>query len=105
MDIHTSAEADFAQNGAENHAPGNLSVSIRGKSGEAFLRRLDLKGIAVSTASAFDSRAVQNSRVLKAISLPAEYACGTVRVTLGAGNGMMDWRAIAKAVVDILGKS
>ena len=37
------AGIDFVRNGSENRVPGNISISIRGASGEMLLHRLDLK--------------------------------------------------------------
>ena len=42
---------DFIRNGAENHLPGNVSVSFKDSDGEMLLHRLDLMGICVSTGS------------------------------------------------------
>ena len=46
---------DFVRNGAQNHIPGNISVSFKDADGEAILHRLDLMGICVSTGSACNS--------------------------------------------------
>ena len=93
-----NAGADFIRNGAENHVPGNISISIRGANGEMLLHRLDLKGISISTGAACDSVNTQVSHVIKAISVPQEYAEGTIRVSLGKDNTEEEARMIADAI-------
>lgn len=66
------------------------------------LHRLDLKGISVSTGSACDSVNTQISHVIKAIGVSAEYAEGTIRVSLGRDNTETDAVVIAEALVQIL---
>ncbi len=98
------ARIDFIRNGAEHRVPGNLSLSFRHSSGEMLLHRLDLMGIGVSTGSACDSVHTQLSHVIQAISVPAEYAEGTIRISLGKENTEADARAIAAAIIKILEK-
>ena len=97
-----NAGADFIRNGAENHVPGNISISIRSANGEMLLHRLDLKGISVSTGSACDSVNTQLSHVIKAIGVPDAYAEGTIRVSLGKDNTEEEARIIADAIASIL---
>ena len=68
------------------------------------LHRLDLKGICISTGSACDSTDTQISHVIKAISVPMEYANGTIRISLGKDNTEDEVLEIAKALVDVLKK-
>ena len=96
---------DFIRNGAENHLPGNVSLSFRGADGEMLLHRLDLKGICISTGSACDSVNTQVSHVIKAIHVPEEYAEGTIRITFGADNTEDDAVQIADAIIQVLRKS
>lgn len=99
-----NAHIDFERNGSERRVPGNISISIRGASGEMLLHRLDLKGIAISTGSACDSVNTQVSHVIRAIGIPAEYAKGTIRVSFGRENTEADATAIAEALIQILAK-
>ncbi len=99
--IHT-AGIDFIRNGAENRVPGNISISIRGASGEMLLHRLDLKGIAISTGSACDSVNTKVSHVIQAIGVPQEYAEGTIRVSFGRDNNMEDAAEVAKAIISVI---
>ena len=92
---------NFVRNGAENHIPGNISLSFKDFEGEALLHRLDLMGISVSTGSACDSKNIQVSHVLKAIGLDKEYAKGTIRITFGKGNTIDEAMAIADALKKI----
>ena len=66
------------------------------------LHRLDLKGIAISTGSACDSVNPQVSHVIQAISVPNEYAEGTIRVSFGRDNQIEEARKIAETIINIL---
>lgn len=105
FDVLRESSVEFVQNGSENRVPGNVNISIKGANGETLLHRLDLKGIAISTGSACNSENTQVSHVIKAISVPAEYAEGTIRVSFGRDNTEEDAVAIAEALVQILGKT
>lgn len=102
IDALQSAHVDFIRNGSKNHLPGNISLSFRGKDGEALLHRLDLLGICVSTGSACDSQNTQVSHVLQAIGLDEAHAKGTIRISLGKTNTVSDVDEIANALLRIL---
>ena len=104
IDALRQANVDFMRNGAENHIPGNINISIRDASGEMLLHRLDLKGISISTGSACDSVNQQVSHVIQAIGVPKEYAEGTIRVSFGRDNMVEDAAEVAKAIANILRK-
>lgn len=70
--------------------PGFISVSFPGHSAEGLMHMLDLKGIAVSTGAACDSRNTQISHVLKAINASKAIAESTIRITLGPENTRQD---------------
>lgn len=93
---------DYIRNGDKNHIPGNISLSFKGRDGEALLHRLDLAGICVSTGSACDSKNTQISHVLKAIGLAERYAKGTIRISLGKDNTKEDVSDIAAALKKII---
>ena len=93
---------DYVRNGADNHIPGNINISIRNASGESLLHRLDLKGIFISTGSACDSFNTQVSHVIRAIGVPKEYALGTIRISFGADNTESDASEVAAALSEIL---
>ena len=93
---------DYIRNGANNHIPGNINISIRDTSGESLLHRLDLKGICISTGSACDSVNTQVSHVIRAIGVPEEYVQGTIRISFGADNVESDASEVAEALVKIL---
>ena len=104
--IHTLNQAgiDYIRNGADNHIPGNINISIRDANGESLLHRLDLKGICISTGSACDSVNTQVSHVIQAIGIPKEYAQGTIRISFGADNIETDASEVATALIEILRK-
>ena len=62
--------------------PGNVNVSVRFIEGESLLLRLDLAGVAASSASACTSGSLDPSHVLLAIGLPHEIAHGSLRLSL-----------------------
>lgn len=97
------ANVDYILNGhPENRLPGNINISIKGKSGEGLMHILDLKGICISTGSACDSVNQQVSHVIKAISVPEKYAEGTVRITFGKENTEQDALEVCNAIRNAL---
>ncbi len=79
---------------------GTLNVSFAGAEGESILLYLDLEGIAVSTGSACASGSLDPSHVLLATGSSAEYAHGSVRISLGRENIRDD----IEYVLDVLPK-
>jgi cysteine desulfurase len=63
---------------------------------------LDLKGIAVSTGAACDSKNTQISHVLKAVNVTNEIARSTIRFTFGPENTVAEVDAILAALKRIL---
>ena len=95
-------ELDFRINGSHNRIPGSLSLSFKATDGEMLLHRLDLMGTAVATGSACNSKDTVLSHVIQAISVPQEYAHGTIRVTLGMDNTVEQVDRIAQQIASIL---
>ncbi len=78
---------DIRLNGSSgSRLPGNLNISIKGVNSGVLLRILKEAGVCVSARSACSSGKGSTSHVLKAISVPEEFAAGTLRITLGSGN-------------------
>lgn len=100
--ILNDAEVDYIRNGYSNGLKGTLSLSFRGKDGEAILHRLDLRGILVSTGSACDSNSAQVSHVIRAINVPDSYAKGTIRISLGKDNTIEEAKIIGETLVSVL---
>ena len=96
------AGIEYLKNGSTSRIPGTLSLSFKGVSGELLLHRLDLMGICISTGSACDSQNTQISHVLRAMTIPEEYALGTIRVSLGKDNTEEDVERIGKCLIKIL---
>ena len=96
------SQLDFLINGAENHIPGSISLSFNNAEGEMLLHRLDLMGIAIATGSACNSKETETSHVIKAINVPADYANGTIRITLGIDNDADQMDRIAEGIKKIL---
>lgn len=66
--------------------PGTVNLGIKGVEGESMAINLDLQGIGVSTGSACTAGSLEPSHVLVAMGIPAEYARGTVRFSIGYEN-------------------
>jgi len=84
--------------------PHVLSVSFQGVSGDAVVRELDRQGIAASAGAACTSGEIHLSHVLAALGIPADYAPGTVRFSLGKGNTEEQLISAADILADIVGK-
>lgn len=95
---------DFIKNGASNSLPGIVNLSFLNADGEMLMHRLDFKGIYVSTGAACNSKETVASYVLKAMKVPEEYIKGTIRLSFGNENTVLDAKCIAKAIYDIFGK-
>jgi len=92
---------EYVVNGGDHTLPGIISISIKNADGERLLHRLDLMGIQVSTGAACNSTTTQLSHVLSAISLPDDYAAGTIRVSLGYDNTLEEVETIVAAIAKI----
>ena len=79
---------------ATRRLPNNVSLCVRGASGESLVVALDLAGIAVSSGAACTTGSLEPSHVLLAIGLDRELAQGSLRITLG--------RATTDADVDVV---
>lgn len=66
--------------------PHLLSISFAGISGEALVRELDLRGIAVSAGSACTAGSTRISHVLAALGMEEALAVGTLRFSVGRDN-------------------
>lgn len=100
-----NSNVDFILNGHETkRLPGNVNISLRGKSGEALMHLLDLKGVFVSTGSACDSVNQQVSHVIKVINVPSEYAEGTLRISFSKENTIEDAETIAYILTNLIVK-
>ena len=80
------------------HLPGLVSLSIPGYSGESLLHILDLKGIAVSTGAACNSKEAKISHVLKAMNCQEKAALGTLRISFGKYNSIEDAQKLAQVL-------
>ena len=94
--------AIYLGDGVGCQLPGFTSVSFPGHPAEGLMHMLDLKGIAVSTGAACDSKSTQISHVLKAVNATNEIARSTIRITLGSENTVDDIEAILIALKSIL---
>ena len=91
-------DAIYLGDGVAGQLPGFTSVSFPGHPAEGLLHMLDLKGIAVSTGAACDSKNTKISHVLKVINATNDIALSTIRITLGLENTEADVKAILAAL-------
>lgn len=97
------ANVDFILNGHQtDRLPGNVNISIKGKSGEGIMHLLDLKGICISTGSACDSVNQKTSHVIKAINVSNEYREGTIRISFGKENTKQEVVDIANNLIKMV---
>ncbi len=85
-----------------NRLPGNANISFKGVDGQLLLLNLDERGICASSGSACSSGSDSPSHVLTSIGLPAEYAQGSLRVTIGDENTKEDIDYLVDSIVEIL---
>ena len=95
----------YPGSGVCDQLPGFVSVSFPGHPAEGLMHMLDLKGIAVSTGAACDSKNTQISHVLKAINAPRAIAESTIRISLGPENTRQDVDEILTALKILLRRS
>lgn len=95
-------QISYIRNGGNQKAPGIMSLSFPGFSGEVLFHRMDLKGIAISTGSACTGQSTETSHVLKAIGLDEEVSRGTIRISLGKNNTEAEAKEIVKTLCGIL---
>jgi cysteine desulfurase len=94
---------DSRLNGHSQHRlPQNANISFRFVEGEAITLHLDMRGFAVSTGSACFSRALEASHVILGIGGNHEQAHGSVRITFGRYNTLIDAERIAEALTDVI---
>ena len=95
----------YPGSGVCDQLPGFVSVSFPGHPAEGLMHMLDLKGIAVSTGAACDSKNTQISHVLKAINAPRAIAESTIRISLGPENTRLYVDEILTALKILLRRS
>lgn len=95
-------DVDFICNGSDNRLTNIINISIKGINGEMLLHRLDLKEIYISTGSACDSLNTQISHVIEAINVSNDYAKGTIRISFGKDNTILDAKVIANSIAEII---
>src|ERR1700694_832328 len=84
--------------------PGTCNVCFHDIESESVVLGLDLKGIGVSAGSACTSGNVEPSYVLVAMGIPADWAMGSVRSSLGRGTTGEDIEYVIEATVSLVAK-
>lgn len=88
----------------EKRLVNNVNITFKGIEGESLLLRLDAKGIAASTGSACSSASLEPSYVLLSMGLPAEWAHGSLRMTLSEEISDEDIDYVVESLIDEVGK-
>ncbi|MDW7733574.1 MAG: cysteine desulfurase NifS [Methanolobus sp.] len=88
----------------EKRLPNNVNLSFKYVEGESLQMLLDIKGIAVSTASACSTRSKKESHVLSSIGFDTDYIHGTIRISLGKDNTMKEIDYVAQSLEESVGK-
>ena len=78
----------------ENCVPNNLNISFDGIESDVLVRRLDERGIAVSSGSACSNSTWEPSHVLMAMGVPIRRAVGSIRFSLGEGTTEVEIDAV-----------
>jgi len=85
--------------------PGTLNISFACVEGESLMLLCDMHGVCLSTGSACSNGLGDEvSHVLRAMKVPAAYANGSVRISIGAGTSEADADAIADTVASCAAK-
>ena len=74
----------------EDCVPNNLNISFDGVESDVLVRRLDERGIAVSSGSACSNSTWEPSHVLMAMGVPIRRAVGSIRFSLGEETSVAD---------------
>lgn len=82
----------------ENCVPNNLNISFDGVESDVLVRRLDQRGIAVSSGSACSNSTWEPSHVLMAMGVPIRRAVGSIRFSLGEDTTAADIEAVLAAL-------
>lgn len=77
----------------ENCLPNNLNMSFVGTESDELVRRLDARGMAVSSGSACSNSTWEPSHVLMAMGVPMRRAVASLRFSLGATTTQADIEA------------
>lgn len=81
----------------EKRLPNTLSISFPRIEASTLISRLD--GVAASAGAACHAEHIDVSSVLKAMSVPLDYAMGTIRFSTGRDNTITDIRVAAEKII------
>ncbi|HPN29418.1 MAG TPA: cysteine desulfurase NifS [bacterium] len=88
----------------DNRLPNTLNISFKNVEGEAVLLYMNEKKICASTGSACATGSLEPSHVLMAMSVPYEYAHGSIRFSLSRYNTEEEVDEVVKIMPEIIEK-
>ncbi len=101
-DIQRRVPEAIVNGGRQHRVGGLLNVSFPFVEGESLVRRLDARGVAVSTGSACNIGAHKPSHVLRAMQRSAAEVRGSIRFSLGRGSTADDLAAASQLLFEEL---
>lgn len=87
-------------NGIAHRVPNTLNISFIGASSEAMVASMDMKGFAISSASACSSGSSEPSYVIKAMTDSTLETLSAVRISIGRETTKKDLNAAVKAFTE-----
>jgi len=84
--------------------PNTLNISFKNVEGESVLLYMNAKNICASSGSACTTGSLEPSHVLMAMSVPFEYAHGSIRFSFSRYNTEEDVDYVLSAMPEIIGK-
>ncbi|MBP7654436.1 cysteine desulfurase NifS [Candidatus Dependentiae bacterium] len=88
----------------ENRLPNTVNISFKNVEGEAILLYMNEKQICASSGSACTTGSLEPSHVLMAMSVPYEYAHGSIRFSLSRYNVEEEVDEVIRTMPDIIEK-
>ena len=100
----TAAPDAIINSGSVDRTPQTLNLAFPGINRQRFLMSADMQGLAISTGSACASGSSEPSPVLMAMGLAKEVVDGSIRISVGLSNSMLEIDEAADRIEKILSR-
>jgi cysteine desulfurase len=97
LDVHVNADI-------EQRLPHVLNISVEGIEAESIVRSMSDKRIEISAGSACTSDSIEISHVISALGIPRNIGKGSIRLSLGRGNTMMEIDHAVESLKEVVHK-